>query len=372
MKTEFNPGAFAGPALAQGVLESTRKALVRLTAKRGGARPTIMEVCGTHTAAISKMGLRSLLGGNLRLLSGPGCPVCVTDQTDVEAALALARTPGVTLATFGDMLRIPGNRRNLLEERARGGDVRLIHSPLESVVLAARNPRREVVLLGVGFETTAPAVSRALEEAVALGLDNFSIFSAHKLTPPAVRAIVEGREAEIDGFICPGHVSTVIGRKGWSFLGDEFGLPAVVAGFEPVDILLGIDTLVRMLDDGAHSVANLYTRAVREDGNPTALALTSRFFEPVDTRWRGLGLLPKSGLRLRSEFRAFEARNRFELRPETPRQDGGCRCGDVLKGRIIPTECGLWGRGCLPEAPAGPCMVSSEGACAAYFQYRDW
>lgn len=352
---------FRDPDLAGRILD-------RIKGKAGG-RITLMEVCGTHTVAISRMGLRELLAGCIDLRSGPGCPVCVTDAGDIDRMIACAGIPNVILATFGDMMRVPGSSSTLMREKAGGSDIRVVYSPLDAVQIARDNPGKEVVFLGVGFETTVPVVALALEQAEKHRVANFSVFSAHKLTPPALEALVQSGEVNISGFICPGHVSTVIGRRGWDFLGRDYGVPAVIAGFEPVDLLGALEMLVDMVMAGEGRVVNGYKRAVREGGNPAARSLTDKYFTAAEARWRGIGLIPASGLRLKEEYQQYNVEKRFPASVDPALPPRGCACGDVLRGKIIPPECGLFGGACTPEKPAGPCMVSGEGACAAYYSY---
>lgn len=360
---------FRRPDLARGLLDTVQRQAARL-AGRLGRRVVLMEVCGTHTVAISRSGMRAALASCLELKSGPGCPVCVTDYADIDAMIALARLPEVTVATFGDMLRVPGSHGSLEEERARGARVQVFYSPLDTVAWAAVHPERQVVFLGVGFETTAPGVALALEAARQRGLPNFSLFSSHKLVPPVMRALVEDPHLAVDGFILPGHVSVITGRQAFDFLAAEYGKPAAVAGFEPVDILAAVGELLKQLASGRAAVANTYTRVVREDGNPVAREVLGRYFEPDAASWRGIGNVPASGLALRPEYGAWDARRRFPVEVPPPRIPPGCRCGELLKGYIIPPDCRLFGRACTPEHPVGPCMVSSEGACAAYYQWE--
>lgn len=359
---------FRDPLLVRRLLGRVRR-LSAAAADRLGHRPVIMEVCGTHTMAISRSGLRSALADAVELKSGPGCPVCVTDYRDIDAMLALARLPGVTVATFGDMLRVPGSSSSLEKERAGGASVEVFYSPADAVAWAAAHPERQVVFLGVGFETTAPVVAASLEEAREKGLPNFTVYSAHKVIPPVMRALLADPELGIDGFLLPGHVSSVVGRRAFDFLAAEYGIPAAVTGFEPVDILLGLDAVLGQLAKGEAQVVNCYGRVVREEGNRLAQAVLDRYFEPADATWRGIGTVPASGLILKPAFAGFDAARRFTVEVPPPRIPRGCRCGELLKGKIKPTQCGLFGRGCTPEHPVGPCMVSSEGACAAYYLY---
>ena len=359
--------SFRDPQLAGRILDRLHH---RMSGRVARPRILIMEVCGTHTVAVSRAGLRNLLPQGITLISGPGCPVCVTDEAEIDHMIALARIPGVILATYGDMMRVPGSTTNLLEEKAAGADVRLVYSALDAVELAARNPAREVVFLGVGFETTAPVAALAVREAARQGLANFSLFSAHKLTPPAMRALMADPTVRIDAFLCPGHVSTILGEDGFAFLARERGMPAAIAGFEPLDILRAVEVLVEQVLEGQASLFNGYRRAVRAEGNPLAREVMSRCFEATPARWRGLGEIPASGLKLRPEYEPFDAEKRFSLPQSPARVKAGCRCGEVLKGKLDPRECPLFARGCDPTRPVGPCMVSTEGACAAYYQYE--
>jgi hydrogenase expression/formation protein HypD len=329
-----------------------------------------MEFCGGHTHAIMRHGLRGLLPPNIELLSGPGCPVCVTAQADVDRALAFARLEGVTVATFGDMVRVPGSGGSLQEARALGADVRVVYSPLDAVALARSLRSRQVVFLAVGFETTAPGVAAALLQARKEGLANFSVFSLLKATPPSMCAIAQAGEVRLDGVIGPGHVSTVIGAKAWEFLPRDYGIGCAVAGFEPTDILLGVLELLRMVRRREPAVANCYPRSVREGGNAIAQQLIAAAFQLVDVEWRGLGFIPASGLKLAPDLAEFDAEHRFALPKATGEQGAhtACRCGEVLRGVLEPPACPLFASACTPERPVGPCMVSSEGACAAYYE----
>lgn len=356
--------AFRDPHLVRKLVEHIRETV-------GSREINLMEVCGTHTVSIGRYGFRSILPRNLHLLSGPGCPVCVTANRDIDRAVALARVPGVTIATFGDMVRVPGSTSSLTAAKAAGHDVRVVYSPLDAVELAAAEPERQVVFMGVGFETTTPAIAASILEADQRGLDNFSVFCVHKTTPAALRAIADDPETAIDGFILPGHVSTITGLAPYRFLPEEFGIPGVVTGFEPVDVLEGIARLAELVVAGTPAVENAYRRGVSDEGNPVARQLVDEVFEPCDAVWRGLGELPSSGLAIRPEFACHDASRRFEVAVEPTREPAGCRCGDVLRGVIAPTACPLFDRACTPETPVGPCMVSSEGSCAAYWRFRD-
>jgi len=335
-----------------------------------GRKLNLMEVCGTHTVNISQTGIRDLLFPYVNLKSGPGCPVCVTDYREIDWMLALADIEGVIITTFGDMMRVPGSGGSLVERRAAGADVRVVYSGLDAVKTALNNPEREVIFLGVGFETTVPTVAASLKEAEALGLDNFSIFSAHKVVPPALRILLEDPEIKIDGLILPGHVSVILGRRAWDFLAEEYGCPSAVVGLEAVDILLGINNLADQILQGKAEAANVYPRAVKEEGNKAAQELIDRYFTAADAQWRGIGTIPQSGLELAGEFKKFDAKDRFQVSPGESKDIKGCSCGDVLKGKIWPNQCPLFANACTPMSPVGPCMVSSEGACAAYYRFH--
>jgi hydrogenase expression/formation protein HypD len=328
---------------------------------------TYMEVCGTHTMAVSRYGLRDLLPAGMRLVSGPGCPVCVTAVGDLDAVVALSRLPGVTIATFGDLVRVPSSRSSLARERAAGADVRVVYSPADAVELAAAEPERQFVLAGIGFETTAPTVAGALLLARERGLPNFSVLSLHKTMPGALRALLDSGESRIDGFILPGHVSVVTGSDCYRFLATEYGVGGVVAGFGADDVL---EALLMLARQRRPAIEIGYRRAVTAAGNRVAQEVIGRVFEPCDAIWRGLGKIPGSGLRLSDEFRAYAAEERFTVDPGEPQEPAGCRCGEVLRGLIDPPECRLFGGRCTPETPVGACMVSIEGSCAAHFRYR--
>jgi hydrogenase expression/formation protein HypD len=339
-----------------------------LTAAAGDRSLTFMEVCGTHTMAISRFGLRGLLPEGMRLVSGPGCPVCVTAMRDLDHVVALARVPEVTIVTFGDLVRVPSSRTSLAEERAAGADVRVVYSPADAVAVAADEPSRQVVFAGIGFETTAPTVAATVLEAQQRGLANLSVFSLHKTMPRPLRALLELGEIGLDGFILPGHVSVVTGSLCYEFLPREYGVGGVVAGFEAEDVLRALELLARQREP---VIENEYTRAVDPGGNPVARAVMERVFEPCDADWRGLGVIPGSGLALREQYAAFDAARRFAVDPGETLEPNGCRCGDVLRGVLDPAECALFGQRCTPESPVGACMVSSEGSCAARYRYQD-
>jgi len=355
---------YRDPELAHGLAAEIRSLVTP------GVTVRVMEVCGGHTHAIYRHGLEELLPPEVELVHGPGCPVCVIPMGRVDDAIALAETDGVTLATFGDMLRVPGGRGSLLEARARGADVRMVYSPLDALALAAQEPDLHVSFLAIGFETTAPATAVTLLRARAEAVPNFSIFCNHVLIEPPLRAILETPGLRVDAFIGPGHVSSVIGTDAYRFICEEYGRPVVVSAFEPVDLLQSIAMILRQRADGRCEVENQYTRVVRREGNARALAAIAETMEPrEDFEWRGLGALPRSGLRIREAFASFDAERLFALPGARIEDPKACRCGDVLTGQIKPWECGVFGTACTPERPLGTCMVSSEGACAAFFSY---
>lgn len=354
--------AFKDPALARGLVESIQKLAPAEEA-------TLMEVCGTHTVAIARNGIRSLMPDTIRLSSGPGCPVCVTSNHDIDKVIALARIPGIIITTFGDMTRVPGSTSSLLAEQARGADVRIVYSPLDAIQIAKESPEREVVFVGVGFETTTPLIARAIMRAQEAGVENFSVYAAHKNMPGALEAIVNDPELKLDALILPGHVSTIIGTAPYEFLAERYGIPGVITGFEPNDVLQGIAMLARQLHEGRAEIEIAYARGVQPEGNPVALAAIDEVFETCPAVWRGIGEIEGSGYRIRDEYAPFDAMRRFAPEVEPTEEHAGCRCGDVLRGIMRPDECPLFRTVCTPENPVGPCMVSSEGSCAAYYRY---
>ncbi|NDY58830.1 hydrogenase formation protein HypD [Desulfovibrio sulfodismutans] len=355
--------AFKDPALC-------RSLLGRLT-EEATTPMRFMEVCGTHTVAIFQSGLRSLLPGTITHLTGPGCPVCVTHESEVAAFLELAARDDVIVATFGDLMRVPGPKgANLKTASAEGARVEVVYSPFDALALAKANPDRTVVFLGIGFETTAPTVAATIRLAREQSLDNFLVMSFHKLVPPALRALLADPEARVDAFILPGHVSAIIGVDPYAFLATEYGVPSVITGFEPLDILQALIHIVRMRRDNAPAVINQYSRVVPEHGNQKALAVMAEVFTPVDALWRGLGVLPQSGLAIAEPYAAFDAFKVLGITLKDHPPLPGCRCGEVLKGKMPPNECPLFAKACTPATPVGPCMVSTEGGCAAYFKYR--
>lgn len=347
-------------------IEKISREIARIT-----TRPwTIMEVCGGQTHAIVKYGLQQFLPHSVELVHGPGCPVCVTSLEIIDQAIALAARPDVIFCSFGDMLRVPGSKRDLLSVKAAGGDVRLVYSPLIAVELAEQHPEREVVFFAIGFETTAPANAMAVFLARQKRLRNFSMLVSHFLVPPAIEAICSAEDNRVQGFLAAGHVCTVTGYEQYFALAETYRIPVVVTGFEPLDVLEGVLMCVRQLEQGHYTVENQYRRAVRQQGNIPAQELLEQVFEVSSQSWRGVGKLDHSGLRLRTPFSAFDAARKFELTLPSARDDSGCISGEIMQGRKKPGECPHFGRDCRPELPLGAPMVSSEGACAAYYRYH--
>lgn len=353
---------YRDPQLAEQLLSTLRR--------RSHRSVRLMEICGTHTVAIFRSGLRDLLPDTIGLISGPGCPVCVTAAEDIDRTIWLAQQPGVILASFGDLVRVPGSQSSLQQERGRGADVRIVYASFDALEIARNHPDRQVVLVGIGFETTAPTVAASIKQAAALDLNNFSVFSAHKLLPPAMEVLLHAEDVRIDGFLCPGHVSTVIGAKAYHYVADRHRIPCVVAGFEPLDVLQAIVMLVGQLETGRSEVEIQYRRAVSWEGNVQARAMMDEVFKPADISWRGLGTIPSSGLHIRDSWRQFDASCRFALPAIRIAEHPGCRCGEVLRGVLQPPQCALFRKACTPEQPLGPCMVSSEGTCGAFYRYQ--
>jgi len=344
---------------------------------RAEASYRLMEFCGGHTHAISRFGITDLLPANVRMIHGPGCPVCVLPVGRIDMAIGLARRPEVTLCTYGDLMRVPGSRgASLLKAKAAGADIRMVYSTLDAVRIAEAEPSREVVFFAIGFETTTPPTALAIRLAAAKALKNFSVFCNHVLTPAAIQSILESPDVRalgrvrVDGFIGPSHVSTIIGTQPYEFFAEEFGKPVVVTGFEPLDVLQAILMLVRQVNEGRHEVENQYVRAVTRDGNAIAKGEVAEFFELRKSfEWRGLGVVPYSGLRLKQAYATFDAERRFDLADAGGEDNPACECGAILRGVKTPTECKLFGTLCTPDTPMGSCMVSSEGACAAHWTY---
>lgn len=338
--------------------------------RRRSTRPIrLMEFCGGHTVAILKNGLRQLLPDTVKMFSGPGCPVCVTAAADIDKVIALSRQPGITIATFGDLMRVPGSDSSLAQSRAEGRDIRVVYSALEALDLARQNSGRKVVMVGIGFETTAPTIAASILQAKLEWSMNYKVLSMHKRTPPVMKAILGEGEVHIDGIICPGHVSAIIGSRPYEFIPRRYGIGCVVTGFEPLDILLGVDKLVRQVEAGQPRVEIAYRRAVQPEGNLKAQELIEKVFEVSSADWRGIGTVPQSGFVLKTGFRDFDAGKSLEIPQIKDREPAGCICGRILRGVSTPMDCRLFQSICTPEHPVGPCMVSAEGACSAYHLY---
>lgn len=329
----------------------------------------LMEFCGGHTVAIMKNGLRQLLPPTVAMLSGPGCPVCVTANADIDKAIALARLPDVIITTFGDMLKVPGSYSSLQQARAQGGDIRIVYSTQDALQIARDNPDRSVIFIGIGFETTAPTIAAAILQAEAEKLKNFSVLCLLKVCPPVMKSLLDLGEIKLDGIVCPGHVSAIIGSRPYEFIPRDYGIACVVSGFEALDILLTVAMLVEQVETGKPRVEIAYRRGVKPEGNRTALELIDRVYEADKAGWRGIGEIPGSGLKLRKAYERFDAGIVFPLTLEPVREAKGCICGDILRGVKTPADCKLFRQFCMPENPVGPCMVSSEGTCSAYYMY---
>ena len=344
-----------------------------VAAKTIGHDVAFMEVCGTHTTSAFRCGLPSVMPSNVRLISGPGCPVCVTSQGDIDRLIDLGLRQDVILCTYGDMLRVPGKQGTLEATRARGGRIEIVYSSMDAVKLARREPGREVVFAAVGFETTAPATAAAICEAQRLNISNFSVLASHKRIIPAMRALLaDGEIPAIKGFLCPGHVSVIIGSEVYAPIVEEFGVSCVIGGFEPAQLIAALVCLTELVVENKTALVNQYPEAVHKKGNRWALALLEQIFEPGDARWRGMGTLPDSGLILRREYQRFDAALRFNLPEPQEREPKGCICGKVISGAARPVQCKLFGKSCTPISPIGPCMVSSEGTCSAWFKYGNF
>jgi hydrogenase expression/formation protein HypD len=330
---------------------------------------SLMEVCGGHTMSVQRFGLPSLLPGTIRLLSGPGCPVCVSDRKFIDQAIAYSRLPDVIVTTYGDLIRVPGSTSTLDREKALGADIRIVYSVMDAMDIAKKNPFKKVIFLGIGFETTAPASAAAVIGAYQQRIQNFFLFSSHKIMPPAMAALID-EGVKIDGYIAPGHVSTITGISIYNDIAEKYHLGCVIAGFEPVDLMEAILMLVRQLESGRQRVEIQYKRAVKPEGNVNAQKMLEEVFELRDDWWRGLGILPASGYRLRKKYAAFDAEREIIVEVEPTRVDKGCICGEILKGLKNPKECKIFGKACTPQNPVGPCMVSNEGACHAFFRYN--
>ena len=353
---------YRDPELSRKIVEK-----IRTTSRK---KIRLMEVCGTHTMAVFRNGIRTLLPETITLLSGPGCPVCVISQQELDAFIEVSGIKDVIVATFGDLLRVHGTHSSLQKEQAEGKEIRIVYSAFDALDLAESNPQKEVVFLGAGFETTAPSVAASILEAEKRRLQNFSVLSAHKLVPPAMEALMTTDDVKIDGLICPGHVSVIIGSTAYVPVVEKYHTPCVVSGFEPADILQSIYMLVKQIEAEDAKLENEYRRAVTPEGNEKARQIMYQVFGPTDARWRGIGTIPRSGLNIRGEFEPFDAKKRFDLSAHDSREPRGCACGEILMGLKTPPECPLYKTLCTPGRPVGPCMVSTEGTCAAYYKYH--
>jgi hydrogenase expression/formation protein HypD len=330
----------------------------------------LMEFCGGHTVAIFKHGLRQLLPSNIEMLSGPGCPVCVTASADLDRAIALGKLPNVIITSFGDMVRVPGSQSSLQKAKAEGADVRIVYSAQDALNIAKDNPGKSIIFIGIGFETTAPTIAASILQAEQEKIKHYYVLSLHKVCPPIMKAILDLGEVKLNGIICPGHVSAIIGARPYQFLADDYKIACAVSGFEPVDILLAVDSLVEQIESGQPRVDITYRRGVKPEGNQPALRLMEKVFEIGDADWRGIGNVPQSGLKIRQEYEKYDAAKNFNIKTVPAREPKGCICGAVLRGVSTPLECKLFRVTCTPERPIGPCMVSSEGSCATYYQYE--
>jgi len=343
--------------------------LIRRIQKTSTRPIQLMEVCGTHTVSIFRYGIRGVLPEHIRLISGPGCPVCVTPNGDIDLAIALSRQKDTIIVTFGDMMRVPGSTSSLLKEKAEGRDIRIIYSSLEALKIGKEHPGKRVVFLAIGFETTSPTIAVAILRAEEEKLHNLFFLNSQKRVPPALIALLQSKQVKINGFILPGHVSTIIGTNPYQFIAKEFGRPAVITGFEPLDILQGIWMLVKQIEENRAAIEIQYRRVVHEEGNPIALRKIDQVFEKDESRWRGLGLIPDSGYRFKESYKEMDVRN-VDVEVEPPKEHPECLCGKVLQGIKSPLECRLFKKVCHPENPIGPCMVSIEGTCHTYFKYQ--
>ena len=345
------------------------KLLVKKLQSYNGKSINIMEVCGTHTMSIFRYGVRDILPKDIKLISGPGCPVCVTPQSYIDVAIEISLKPDVIIATFGDMMTIPGKKTSLLKMKAEGKDIRIVYCAMDALLLAKNNTDKKVVFLSVGFELTTPITAITIIEAKKENIKNLFFLISHKTIPQTMEILVKDEEIKIDGFLLPGHVSAIIGTKPYEFLSKNYNIPAVVTGFEPVDILLGISTLTDMIENKDYTIINKYKRIVRKDGNRKAKEYLDKVFKIHDSRWRGIGLIPNSGYELKEEYEIFDAIKQFNINYKEYDGSVGCKCGEILKGKINPLECPLYKVVCTPENPIGSCMVSTEGTCAAYYKY---
>lgn len=357
----------SNPDISKRLLEKTKQHAITF-AEKFGHKPAFMEVCGSHTMALARTGIKRALQDEVKLISGPGCPVCVTDQKSIDAMIELANGENRIICTFGDMIRVPGTNGSLMEAKTEGADIRIIYSPSDAVRIAEENPTKEVIFLGVGFETTIPILGVALMTAHEKGVKNFSMWITTKLVEPVLRTLLDAGEVKVDGFILPGHVSIVLGRKGYQYLVDEYKIPGVITAFESVELVSGIYQLIDILLEERVDIINNYKRIITDEGNAVTQKILQTYFTPCDEAWRGLGVIPNSGLDINDAYAHLNAKYRFDVKVGEPKKTK-CRCGEIISGLVEPEDCKLFGKACTPANPIGPCMVSSEGSCAAHYQY---
>ena len=355
-------GEYRDPDISRAIIDNIKKISCK--------KVRLMEVCGTHTMSIFRSGIRALLPDTISLLSGPGCPVCVTAQNEIDAFIELAGMDNVIVATFGDLIRVPGTKSSLQKERAEGRDIRIVYSTFDAIDIARKNPDKKIVFTGIGFETTAPTIAASILSAKQMNLNNYFVLSAHKLVPPALAALMKNKDVRINGFILPGHVSVIIGSNAYLSFFERHKIPCAITGFETADILQAILLLVKQIENDNPRLENAYRRAVTFDGNEKAKKIMRDVFETVDAAWRGIGIIHRSGLKIREEFSSFDAEKMFEFDVPDAVISKGCSCGEILQGIKTPPECALYKKSCTPINPVGPCMVSSEGTCAAYYRYN--
>lgn len=362
-----NMDLFSDPVLTRESVEAVIDLAKRFKEEKGRI-PVFMEVCGSHTMALAKTGIKARLKDYVQLIAGPGCPVCVTDQKSIDAMIQLSEEPNTILCTFGDMMRVPGSKSTLMKAKTEGKDIRVVYSPLDSVHIAEENPDKEVIFLGIGFETTIPILALTVREAARKDLNNYSIWMATKLVEPVLRALLSSEEVKLDGFLLPGHVSVVLGKQSYRYLADEYTISGVITGFEPVELLSGIYKLLLLQLEKKVKIINDYTYVVSDKGNVVAQSLLEEYLEAHDEAWRGMGTISNSGLVLKEQYAQYDAKKKFNILVGKPRVTK-CRCGEIVRGLITPEECVLFNKSCTPTHPIGPCMVSTEGTCAAHFQF---
>ncbi|WP_432357542.1 hydrogenase formation protein HypD [Sporosarcina sp. UB5] len=362
-----NMELFSEPTLTRELVEAVIDLAKKFKEEKGRV-PVFMEVCGSHTMALAKTGIKTRLKDDVHLIAGPGCPVCVTEQKSIDAMIQLAEEPNTILCTFGDMMRVPGSASSLMKAKTEGKDIRVIYSPLDSVKIAEENPHKEVVFLGIGFETTIPILALTVREVERKQLTNYSIWMTTKLVEPVLRTLLQSGDVKLDGFLLPGNVSVVVGKQTYHFLADEYGVSGVITGFEPVELLSGLYKLLQLQLENKISILNAYPYVVSDKGNEVAQQLVHTYLETHDEVWRGIGTIPNSGLDLKEQYAKYDAKKKFSISIKEPRKTK-CRCGEIVRGAITPEQCVLFNKGCTPTNPIGPCMVSTEGTCAAHYQF---